>query len=138
MEIAGIKDDEYVELSQTAKLGLRIWDEILAINKGASYDFVLNRLPTARADIYVDAADSWGLGGYCGRYYFLIPWHKLQYVTEEIIARKELLACLISIFCFGDCIARKMLRIWTDNDCAYHWLRKGRSCNEEGNKYLTL
>ena len=89
-------------------------------NKGCSFDFVLDRLPCAQYDIFVDAADSWGIGGCCGKYYFRIPLRELPYIRGEIITRKELRACLIGIFCFGDLIRDKLVRVYTDNECAYH------------------
>ena len=89
-------------------------------------------------DIFVDASSSWGIGGCFGEYYFYIPWEKLARVEEEIIARKELFACLVAILCFGDLFRGKLIRIYTDNDNAFHWLRKGRSANVVGTRYLAL
>ena len=71
-------------------------------------------------------------------YYFYIPWEKLVHVKGEIIARKELFACLVAILCFGDLMEGKLIRLYTDNDNAYHWLRKGRSSNEVGTRYLAI
>ena len=41
-------------------------------------------------------------------------------VRAEIIARKELLACLVALFCFGDVLKGKMVRLYTDNENAFH------------------
>ena len=45
-----------------------------------------------------------------GEHFFYIPWEKLVRVEEEIIARKELFACLVAILCFGDLIEGKLVR----------------------------
>ena len=58
--------------------------------------------------------------------------------ATEFIARKELLACLVAIFLFGDLIKGNFVRLYTDNENAFFWLRKGRSSNLVGNKYLAL
>ena len=80
----------------------------------------------------------WGIGGCLSENYFYIPWEKLVQVEEEIIARKELFACLVAILCFGDLIEGKLVRLYTDNENAFHWLRKGRSANEVGTRYLAI
>ena len=58
--------------------------------------------------------------------------------ATEFIARKELLACLVAILLFGDLIKGNFVRLYTDNENAFFWLRKGRSSNLVGNKYLAL
>ena len=107
-------------------------------NKGISFDFVLNRLPQAHSNIFVDASSSWGIGGCCGKHYFMIPWKDLRLAKKEIIARQELMACLTAVLCFGDLITGKLVTLYTDNDNAYWWLCKGRSSNLEGTRYLAL
>ena len=107
-------------------------------NKGISIDFVLNRLPRAKQNIFVDASSSWGIGGCCGENFFMIPWEDPRLAKSDIIARQELLACLTAILCFGDLIMAKLATLFTDNDSAYHWLSKGRSSNNLGTRYLAL
>ena len=102
-------------MSPLAKLGLQIWDQILGRNKGISMDFILGRIPAAPFAIFADASTSWGIGGCYGRHFFLIPWSKLQQASKALIAHQELLACLVSIMCFGDLIKGKYVRIHTDN-----------------------
>ena len=58
---------------------------------------MLNRLPSLGSDIFVDASSMWGIGGCLSENYFYIPWEQLVQVEEEIIARKELFACLVAI-----------------------------------------
>ena len=103
-------------------------------------DFVLNHLPRSDYDIFVDASTSWGIGGCCGTYFFAMSWTELRYVGLKpvIIARMELLAGLIAMLCFGNLIKRKLVRLYIDNDNAYHWLRKSRSSSLEGTKFLAL
>ena len=71
--ISWANEGDMVHLSVLAKLGLRIWDSILRRNKGSSFDFVLDRLPLSRSNIFVDASSMWGIGGCMGENYFLIP-----------------------------------------------------------------
>ena len=71
--ISGVKEGDMVRLPVLAKLGLKIWDSILRRNKGSSFDFVLDRLPLSRSNIFVDASSIWGIGGCVGEDYFLIP-----------------------------------------------------------------
>ena len=101
-------------------------------------DFVLNRIPRTDFDIFVDASTSWGAGGCCGRYFFATPWTELEEIPAEFIAQKELLACLLALFCFGHLFKGKYVKLHTDNDNTYHWLRKGRSVNETGTKFLAI
>ena len=104
-------EESMIHLSELARFGLKIWDLILRHNKGTAFDFILDRLPRSRSDIFVDASSSWGIGGCMGEYYFTIPWEKLVWVKGEIIARRELLACVIAILCFGDLIEGKLVRL---------------------------
>ena len=83
-------------------------------------DFILGRLPYAEDAFFVDTSTTWGIGGWCGVYYFYIPWRELVKAYEEIIARKELLACLVALLCFGDLIKGMFVRLYTDNTNAYH------------------
>ena len=50
--------EEMVTLSEVARLGLRIWDQILKRNKGVSIDFILSRLPRSQSNIFVDASSA--------------------------------------------------------------------------------
>ena len=54
----------------------------------------------------------------------------------QIIAQKELLAALIAIYCFGHVVGQKIVRLYSDNFSAVHWLVKARSANRLGNSYL--
>ena len=83
-------------------------------------DFILGRLPYATADVFVDASSMWGIGGVYGEYLFKIPWEKLVQADQDIIARKELLACLVAVLCFGDLIEGKFVQLWTDNKNAFN------------------
>ena len=78
-------------------------------------DFVLDNLPRSTHDIFVDASGTWGVGGCCGRDYFAAPWATLVQFRADIIARQELLACLIGLFCFLKKLKGKIARIHTDN-----------------------
>ena len=127
-----------VSLSPLSKLGLKIQDLLLKRNKGVSMDFILGRLPYAKADIFVDASSTWGIGGCYGEYFFYIPQERLVQADSEIIARKELLACLVAVLCFGDLIKGQFVQLYTDNMNAFNQLRKGRSSNIVGMKYLAL
>ena len=53
-----------------------------------------------------------------------------------LIAQKELLAALISVFCFGHELQYKITRLYTDNTVAFHWLAKSRSSNIAANNFL--
>ena len=59
-------------------------------------------------------------------------------MKEEIIARKELFACVVAILCFGELIEGRLVRIYTDNDNVFHWLRKGRTTNKVGTRFLAI
>ena len=120
MAISTAQEDETVSLSPLSRLGLRIWDLLLMRNKGTSMDFILGRLPYATADVFVDASSMWGIGGVYGEYFFKIPWEKLVQADQDIIARKELLACLVAVLCFGDLIEGKFVQLWTDNENAFN------------------
>ena len=61
-----------IRLSNMTKESLKIWEQILLRNKGVSFDFVLNKLPHAKSNIFVDASTSWGIGCCCGKFYFYI------------------------------------------------------------------
>ena len=47
-----------VVLGDFAVLALKIWEIILKRNAGSPYDYVLDRLPYAREEIFVDASSS--------------------------------------------------------------------------------
>ena len=71
--ISGANEGNMEHVSVLAKLGLRIWDSILRRSKGSSFDFVLDRLPQSRTNIFLHASSIWGIGGWMGENYFLIP-----------------------------------------------------------------
>ena len=54
----------YICLDRFSILALQIWELIISRNRGSSYRFVLNQLPFAANEIFVDAATSWGIGGF--------------------------------------------------------------------------
>ena len=54
-------------------------------NVGSSYDFILNNLPYADDEIFVDAATSWGIGGLHGESYSMIENWKLQRITRLLL-----------------------------------------------------
>ena len=84
----------------------------------------------------MDASTEWGVGGLCGSHFFLFPWTQLGSFGADIIARRELLACLIATFCFAPQISGRIVKLWSDNVNAVHWLQKGRYSNVTGTKYL--
>ena len=56
--IVDARDHDRITLSPLARKGLQIWDLILKKNKGISMDFLLDRLPAAQSNIFVDASSS--------------------------------------------------------------------------------
>ena len=56
--MTGIEDGDPIVLSRVAICSLKIWEQILRRNKGITMDFILNRIPRAAHDIYVDASSS--------------------------------------------------------------------------------
>ena len=73
MAMAGRREDEPITLSSLARSSLQIWEQILRRNKGIHMDFILDRIPRAASNIFVDASTSWGVGGCCGSRFFTIP-----------------------------------------------------------------
>ena len=71
--MSGASPKQEIVLPRQTKLGLKVWYRILMLNKGISFDYVLDRLPRTEYDIFVDASTSWGIGGCCGRYFFSLP-----------------------------------------------------------------
>ena len=132
----GRSQDETVPVSEHLKMGLRIWKKILTVNRGISFDFILGNLPKGDNDIFVDASTEWGIGGCCGRYYFMFPWASLRRFRTDVIAKKELLACLISLFCFKPELTDKLVTLYTDNQVVSRWLHKSRSGNRLGTQFL--
>ena len=43
-------------------LALKIWEIILVRNAGCPCDYILDRLPYAQEETFVDASSSWGIG----------------------------------------------------------------------------
>ena len=56
--------------------------------------------------------------------------------NTDFIARKELLACLVAVFCFGHVISDQLVTLFTDNQNTAGWLAKRRSNNSMGNSFL--
>ena len=73
MAMTGVAEGDLIALSQLTRLSLEIWEQILNRNKGISMDFILNRIPRAPADMFVDASTACGVGGHCGTCFFLVP-----------------------------------------------------------------
>ena len=113
--ISGRDLRETVPVTKTMRGGLEIWDRILAANEGVSFDFILGQLPRCHSDIFVDASTEWGIGGHCGVSFFLFPWTALSDFEADFVVEKELLACLISLFCFSSQAAGCIITQWTDN-----------------------
>ena len=135
--ICGLERRKPVRITQAIRSCLETWDAILAANEGLSYEFILGRLPRCPDEIFVDASTEWAIGGYCGSHYFLFPWSTLSVFGADIIAEKELLACLIAIFCFSSKVAGHIARLWSDNTSTVRWLQKGRCSNLTRTKYLS-
>ena len=112
----GKSKHDTVELTPLCYMGLRIWKKILTANRGSSYKFILNKLPLATNDVFVDAATEWGIGGWCGDAYFFYPWDTLyRHFQVDYVARMELLVCVIALYAFGDLIQGRLVRLHTDN-----------------------
>ena len=111
---------ESILIPDEVRHGLFIWNRILNRNKGIAMDFVLNRLPKATSNIWVDASTSWGIGGCCGPLYFKVPWNKLNQITTKTIAQKELLATIAALFTFNDKIRGSMAKLYTDNSNVFN------------------
>ena len=111
----------------------------MVCNRGSSYKFVLNELPFAREEIFVDASSSGGVGGFQGDNYFLIPnqdleifqkmdakYHdqvkKLSPPRTIPIAYWELLAAMVGVVCFIPSCSGQIVRLNSDNSDAVAWL----------------
>ena len=57
---------------------------------------------------------------------------------DEIIARKELLAALVALLCFGSAVEGRLAILYTDNSNVRDWLSAGRSSKLAGLKFLAL
>ena len=56
----------------------------------------------------------------------------------DIIARKELFACLVAVFAFRHMFHGRFVILNTDNTNARDWLRSRRTSNPAGNKLLMI
>ena len=101
-------------------------------------DYILDRLPRAEYDIFVDASTKWGIGGCCGGYFFKIPQNHLEQFNTGLIAQKELFAALVAVYCFQGLIKGKLAIIHTDNTNAHDWVLRGRSSRDPSNKALMV
>ena len=133
---AGRSMAEKVIITKDMRLCLQIWKSILTVNRGVTFAFLTDALPRSKNDVFVDASSSWGIGGICGSAFFRYSWDELAMVQPDIIARMELLGCLVALICFSDILSGKIVRFYCDNENAVAWLRKGRSNNPLGNKFL--
>ena len=144
-----------IRLGSYTILALQIWERILVLNRGSSYRFVLNRLPTATSEIFVDAASSWGIGGLFGDRYFMIPnrdlleFHRvfsrcrgkrlMGIPSDKLpIAYLELLAATVAIACFAHLCRDQLVRLNCDNTDAVAWLRKSRCSAGVGFRLLAV
>ena len=132
----GHEAKDIVPLDPIMKMCLRIWMNILTINRGLSIQFVLDKLPRLESEIFVDASTERGIGGCCCSAYFAYPWTGLSMFEVDIIARRELLACLIALACFKRFLFGRLAVMYSDNENAVNWLRKGRSSNMLGTHFL--
>ena len=101
-------------------------------NTGCPYIYVLDQLPYAHEEIFVDASSSWGIGGFHGTQYFAFPNHDLR-IFQDVhrnycqksrkqgrpgslhIAYMELLAAMIGIVCFVPDCSGCIVRLNSDN-----------------------
>ena len=54
----------------------------------------------------------------------------------DIIARRELLTCLVALAFFKRFLFGRLAVMYSDNENAVNWLRKGRSSNMLGTHFL--
>ena len=130
-------------LGDFAVLALKLWELILMRNRGSTYDYVLDQLPYAKEEIFVDAASSWGIGGLFGDRYFLFPNSELEifqnvYNRCKLQSKKrdlpsllpipylELLAAVIAMVCFIPYCNKRIIRLNSDSTDAVAWLEKSR------------
>ena len=144
-----------IRLDHFEVLALRIWELILSRNRGLSYKFVLNELPFAPEEIFVDAAKSYGIGGFYGDTYFQFNNQELdtfQQIQQRCgrrntknstpcsmpIAYLELLAAMIGIICFSPRCAGQIVRLNCDNSDAVAQLQKSRCFSDIGFRILSV
>ena len=125
-----------VSISPLVKMCLRVQKKILTANRGISFAFALNKLPRCATAIFVDASTDQGIGGCCGSAYFSYPQPQLTRFDVDVIARMELLACLVALVCFRGWIRGRLVTIYSDNENVVAWLKKGRSSNLLGMRLL--
>ena len=54
------------------------------------------------------------------------------------IAKKELLAALVALWCFSSIVADRLVVLYTDNSNVRDWLAAGRSSKLQGLKFLAM
>ena len=128
---------EVVSIPPVVKMCLRVWLKLLVANRGISFAFIL-KLPPSAEDVFVDASTEWGIGGCCGTAYFAYSWPRLTIFDVEVIARRELLACIVALACFQDMIKGRIVTLYSDNANVVGWLKKGRSSNHRGMRLLAM
>ena len=109
---------EKVTITEDIRLCLQIWRSILTVNRGVTFAYLTDALPRSKDDVFVDASSSWGIGGICGSAYFKYSWDELKIIQPDIIARMELLACLVALTCFSNTLSGKIVRIYCDTENA--------------------
>ena len=63
---------------------LEIWEVILMRNAGRPYYYVLDQLPYAREESFVDASSSWGLGAFQGKRVFSVSESRHSYFSLRV------------------------------------------------------
>ena len=56
----------------------------------------------------------------------------------DVISRRELLACLVGLHCFREFVEGKIVNVYSDNENAVAWLKKGRSSSMLGMRILAV
>ena len=89
--------------------------------------------------LFVDAALSGGIGGYCGLRYFsmsieqLKPWmvscDGWETFPNVDIAWLELLAACVAVYTFAPCVTQRILTLYSDNTNVVAWLSRRRAPN---------
>ena len=134
-------------------MALIIWMHILRVAAGVSFQWILDSLPRAQDNWFVDASTSWGIGGCAGQAYFTIPKGQLQslFALYESgshknllcipscrlpIAYIELIAVLVALSVFAASNRNRLVTLYSDNTDVVSWLYKGRCSAGLGFKLL--
>ena len=124
-------------------MALIIWLHILRTSAGVSFRWILGSLPRAPDAWFVDASTTWGIGGYAGRNYFMVPNHRLTPLfalyhsgthrdlmgipkSRLPIAYIELIAVVVGFSVFAENHSNQLVTLYSDNTDVVSWLQKGR------------